>query len=74
MLRCRFHFDTKPQSENYTTEYHSQTVMVSEDDYRRDTFPPLSLWQVLRIAPHLLALRTYPYPCASLRLENLSLA
>jgi len=36
--------------------------MVSEDDYRRDTFPPFSLWQVLRIAPHILALRTYQTP------------
>ena len=41
--------------------------MVSEDDYRQDTFPPLSLWQVLRIAPHFLVLRTYqtPTPCTS---------
>ena len=36
--------------------------MVSEDDYRRDTFPPLSLWQVLRIVPHLLGLRTWQTP------------
>jgi len=36
--------------------------MVSEDDYRRDTFPLLSLSQVLRIAPHLLVLRTCQTP------------
>jgi hypothetical protein len=37
-------------------------VMVSDDDYRQDTFPPLSLWQVLRIAPHFLVLRTHQTP------------
>ena len=46
-------------------------VMVSEDDYRRDTFPPLSLWQVLRIAPHFLILRTYQTPHTSVP-RNLS--
>ena len=55
-------------------ENHPQTVMVSEDDYRRDTFPPLSLWQVLRIVPHVLALRTYhtSTPLRPLALGNLS--
>jgi len=36
--------------------------MVSEDDHCRDTFPPLSLSQVLRIVPHLLVLCTYQTP------------
>jgi hypothetical protein len=37
------------------------SVMVALDDYRRgDAVPPLTMWQIIQIAPFILFLREYP--------------